>query len=106
MEGGDIIGGGGLFNFSSQSKKETENLKHNMNICVKDTVTIIIDNNYFTISCLAQCYVEGGGGGGNRGRGLTFIFHLMGEGLLEGGLNRGNTVCDIVDQGNQKSQVS
>ena len=31
------------------------------------------------------------GGGGKRGRGLVFIFHLMGEGLLEGA-NRVNTV--------------
>ena len=38
LEGGDLIGGGSLFNFSSQSKKKPENLK-NMNICVKDTVT-------------------------------------------------------------------
>ena len=38
------------------------------------------------------------------GRGLTFIFHLMGGGLIRRGgglnrgrgLNRGNTVCDIV----------
>ena len=28
----------------------------------------------------------------NKGGGLNFIFHLMGEGLLEGGLNRANTV--------------
>ena len=37
-----------------------------------------------SISCLAQHHVWGGGG--NRGRGLIFIFHLMEEGLLEGGL--------------------
>ena len=30
--------------------------------------------------------------GGIRGRGLIFIFHLMREGLLEEGLNTGNTV--------------
>ena len=33
LEGGGLIGEGGLFNFSSQSKK-----KKHMNICVKDTV--------------------------------------------------------------------
>ena len=42
-----------------------------------------------------------GEGGGNRGRGFIFILHLMGDGLLEGGLNRGrgpnkgNTVFHI-----------
>ena len=29
------------------------------------------------------------GGGGNRGKRLIFIFHLMGEGLLEGVLIEG-----------------
>ena len=58
-------GGGAYLIFQVKVKKKTKIL----NICVKDTVTKsnclqktkvkCFDNNYFTISCLAQRHVEG-----------------------------------------------
>ena len=53
MEGEGLRGRGGLFNFSNQSKKKPENLKH-MNICVKDTV---IKKQLFTVEMMNKSKV-------------------------------------------------